>query len=1347
MAPPPEYDKEPKAPDKSAVTIANDDSKLLHNIVNDQQTNSDHKPSNTAANTEVENNKQVVNLDDGQLRALLDEAMNYKCPKDLEGKSNLFKELLEEVEQQDDQASEAAARGVARRPGERGGGAGGGRGSGSAAVGGRRRALPSRAHSNSLQDLVAALAAESAPRRPRHHAPAPAPVSTRAIQGGSLPSGVDTSFLLGEEGGGARYLATVRCVNPPPLGERRVSASDANGPDLDPPAARRSKPVFPMTYTARATLEIGSGSVCSGRAVTTTTASNQVRTPRPARPAPPPAPARHTDANPKPNPDQKRLMNALNPKHERNESNPPAEGKTRKPRGPSMKCSPSEDPPQRRATEGYASWDSPRYRQYTSPVSEQWSSGVDRWYEGLAAYHDTFQQMARGAAQQRNKSHIAYKKDGPEVSARTHPPEVTEIQTKYRPNSTNTGPNIPENIATGKSVNEKSKYNINSSRRNTVPILDASSIKYVSKARIAKQVTEESQNKINNVIDESSELYRVEKKASDTAKSDIRYKNEYREKVGYSLKPLKFVANPKNIRNMTIGSASVTNIGEPRQSSDVIQTTSDIKNINVGSNDNNDVIKCESKEEKNVEMNENYNNSDFCNGTESSNNEKEIIKGVKMIEITANKHDNLECNPPLIDKNKDIEMIAIDHTQIKLEKENNNDIELTDFVTTSRHKSDVDSFSQYCVTQEKLLQALENSDANEQCHIEEIQNDEKKTSNSEIVEDLEKSHKEEVIEEPTREIVAEETGPSAESNELVIQLNKPQEKVSNDQYILAELSNNAYVFLTLPKRLLIPLHNKDQQPSLQIHEVLNNTAQANIPDDNTVAKVSNKKKKERVVGVSDDTKRKDAINKTALRVLLFENLKRDVSVKPGASTSAGEEGDSAIPFSCITTPEVVASCNTTSSTPQSAVAVDPKPLQLGSGYRAVASLTGAAPPPAAQQLQVFVPRLALQPRSVISSSFNGLPLSRPCGAAPSDQQVPIFTVHYRLQKSLDENGNAVQGFSSPVSGSGQHKKPRRKKSSKNETVIKSHQIDGYQGNKDLNEVLRFIESHAERPKHDKHKKRSAERRKDKDKPPRASSLEELSRTTLEELTAPAPAPPPEPEPAPPEPEPADFQTVTKRRAKRRPRPPAPGSNDSTDDLESAGSPPAAPPPPAASYADIARTRHNIPDLIESCNFYAEGEAPPPEPPRADDYPALGPRAIVTLSLVQVGERRPAVILLAAGGRARELDGVTFGFDVNETLLAAPARRPRCDLVRDALELDVKTPTAVTAVPAPPTAVPAGGAVPARGVAVGVGSCALRYVAPAPPPDTRVLHQLVDYVGSAWEDVVRCGAGKVRYFSE
>ncbi|XP_069357137.1 uncharacterized protein [Maniola hyperantus] len=754
MAPPPEYDKEPKAPDKSITSNSVEDSKLVYNHVKDQSANTEHKITTVGANFDVDNNKHVETLDDGQLRALLDEAITYKCPKDREGKSSLFKELLEEVEQ-DEQACEAAAR------------VGAGRNT--------RRGRARREHHSSLQDLVAAMAGEAAPRRGRAHAAhAPTPpagtVSARALHGGSLPSGVDTSFLLGEETGvGAvrgGYLATVRCVNPPPLAERRVSTGDASPPQQPPPAqeldvlSRRSKPTFPMTYTARATLEIGSGSVCSGRAVTTTTASNQV--------------------------------------------------------------------------------------------------------------------------------------------------------------------------------------------------------------------------------------------------------------------------------------------------------------------------------------------------------------------------------------------------------------------------------------------------------------------------------------------------------------------------------------------------------------------------------------------------------------------------------------DSAIPFSCITTPEVVASCNTTSSTSQSAVVVDSKPLQLVSSYRAVACLMDGAcapvRPPSPPPLAPGAPTAVLahpasperQPRGA-AASFNGLPLSRPAAAD-------------EYKKSLDENGNAVQGFGSPLSGSGQHKKPRRKKSSKNETVIKSHQIDGYQGNKDINEVLRFIESNAEggrapklRAKHkddgdDKAaKKRSTERRKDKDaKPKRASSLEELSRTKLEDLTDkprdPAPAKPERRswgadarallEPDAPT-ELADFQTVTKKRkprrradeAERAPSPPrrvrapsparapasAPASersNDSNDDTDCAHSPPppapAAPPPACASYADIARTRHNIPDLIESCNFYAEGDERPAAPAAVtpgDEYPALAARRRDKPTERKeppapdvVADRRPPVVLLAAGaGAARELDGVTFGFDVNEQLLGA-----RCDLLE-------------------------------RAVAVRAGCAALRYV-PPPPPPARMLTQIVDYVGTAWEDVMR-GGGKAHYFSE
>lgn len=54
MAPSPEYDKEPKAPDKTTTIIPSEDTKVHHNSISDQLTNSDHKTSITSANSEVE---------------------------------------------------------------------------------------------------------------------------------------------------------------------------------------------------------------------------------------------------------------------------------------------------------------------------------------------------------------------------------------------------------------------------------------------------------------------------------------------------------------------------------------------------------------------------------------------------------------------------------------------------------------------------------------------------------------------------------------------------------------------------------------------------------------------------------------------------------------------------------------------------------------------------------------------------------------------------------------------------------------------------------------------------------------------------------------------------------------------------------------------------------------------------------------------------------------------------------------------------------------------------------------------------------------------------------------------
>ncbi|XP_037292789.1 LOW QUALITY PROTEIN: uncharacterized protein LOC115450946 [Manduca sexta] len=1177
MASSPEYDKEPKAPDKSATTVSSEDSKLLHNSIHDQQSNSDLKSTHNTDNAEAENNKDVEALDDKSLQALLEEAIAYKGPKDREGKSSLFKELLEEAEQ-DDQACEAAA---------------------ARSLGGCRGC--------SLQDLVAALAAEPAagPRRhnARRHAPAPSNVSTRATQGGSLPSGVDTSSLLSEEPArGAGYLATVRCVNPPPLAERRVSASDANAPHDLELLNRRSKPTYPMTYTARATLEIGSGSVCSGRAVTTTTASNQVRTPhhsltRPVRP--PPAPADHHQA---------KLMNGLRPRAPRD----------------------------------------------------------SRLDDGGGGQHGH--------------------------ASRVLTPEVSE---------------------------------------------------YVADQEKLFQALENSKDNCFDVIKTRDQKGFEELLDTEADPSGTLGDNDYFEMKEFT---------------------------EMKSLFESIEILDVKKNLIKDSKGN----RCDKDNDNSIELLDAHNNA--VKDAKGCRSDKD--KEYQMDHVIVKDMENMQID------DKDVQDVEADRLDIEKGQMEKNDIQ-TNLKTNNDDQAEA---SDHCIANNKDCGVSLNSNT---------VRTEKNLDNLNVTQDV---------------------------DDKLTKLS--ENKTSDDRYVLAELPNNAYVFLTLPKRLLT-LTNCDDVMRVKELEA-NNNINPYMPGNTAVAKPAKNKKEKAVVPKNSDM-RKEAFNKNALKVLLFESQLRGdrmISIKSRLSPIT-DEVDSAIPFSCITTPEVVASCNTTSSASQSAVAVDAKPLQLGSSYRAVASLTGAAPapraagphPPHPPHPPQPSPEHALQPRSVIPSSFNGLPLSRPNYGSTAT------TAPDEYKKSLDENGNSVQGFSSPLAGSAQHKKPRRKKSSKNETVIDCRQIDGYQGDKDVNELLRFIESNAEgarapklgRAKHrddadDKAgKKRSTERRKDKDKVKRATSLEEVSRTKLEDLTAgPRRADPPhhshhshhphhppagkperrswgdtrEPDHDDPTTELTDFQTVTKKRKQRRQAPSPPGprqappsappserSNDSNDDLDSAHSPPPAAPPaqPHASYADIARTRHNIPDLIESCNFYAEGEGearraadvccrrPPTRTAtprwrcarrrrgaaetgampsrrrpacaatvreRAPGAEPLEPRAADGPAPDVVADRRPPVILLDVAARPGDMDGVTFGFDINEQLLSGPARRPRCDLVRDALE---------------------GGA--GGGVAVRAGCAALRYVPPDPPADTHHLHQIIDYVGNAWEDVVRCGGGKVRYFSE
>ncbi|KAK7871718.1 hypothetical protein R5R35_014004 [Gryllus longicercus] len=104
MAPWPEQGNEPKAPDKSC-NKSGENSSLEASKVNVGNTEDSEVNTTTAKCDDKQaddHNAHVSNLDDGQLRALLDEAIAYKCPKDREGKSNLFRELLQEAEANED---------------------------------------------------------------------------------------------------------------------------------------------------------------------------------------------------------------------------------------------------------------------------------------------------------------------------------------------------------------------------------------------------------------------------------------------------------------------------------------------------------------------------------------------------------------------------------------------------------------------------------------------------------------------------------------------------------------------------------------------------------------------------------------------------------------------------------------------------------------------------------------------------------------------------------------------------------------------------------------------------------------------------------------------------------------------------------------------------------------------------------------------------------------------------------------------------------------------------------------------------------------------------------------------
>ncbi|XP_036145997.1 actin cytoskeleton-regulatory complex protein PAN1 isoform X2 [Monomorium pharaonis] len=160
---------------------------------------SQSSPPNSGADNKQEEPATLSMLNDNELRALLDEAITYKRPKDREGKSNLFKELLQEAEADETEEGRRVISNSRCLPGSN-----------------RRRhkreSVSERlTHGGSLQNLAQPLASEfdssfayltssschtyGSSRRKNKKYTGPS-VSARQREGGSLPSNVNASHNL-----------------------------------------------------------------------------------------------------------------------------------------------------------------------------------------------------------------------------------------------------------------------------------------------------------------------------------------------------------------------------------------------------------------------------------------------------------------------------------------------------------------------------------------------------------------------------------------------------------------------------------------------------------------------------------------------------------------------------------------------------------------------------------------------------------------------------------------------------------------------------------------------------------------------------------------------------------------------------------------------------------------------------------------------------------------------------------------------------------------------------------------------------------------------------------------------
>lgn len=656
-----------------------------------------------------------------------------------------------------------------------------------------------------------------------------------------------------------------------------------------------------MTYTARATLEIGSGSVCSGRAVTTTTASNQVcfapdaLTPHPFyqthqnRYLTPHQVAHETRRDPgllyghllpknqrnrpknKPEiPQSEKLMNALLPKKTDREDgslehnlnvdfkssnkniSDPCNTEFSHVNVDTMEETNLHRVPRNDLDLSVNTISKRNYRD-SSGIS---TSNVDKWYKGLANYDQCLYYADTVRKQNLNTYSVVDK-------------NINSVFQTAMPDN-----RLP--------VKRFERYQVDNIIGQHI---------FSSQPRV--NVVEENNHYFSNNRNQDNGLRGIIKTDRydqyQHDENDIMLRKQYRKQISSNLAvPTLSDINPRNLRPMTIGRAPETPRAETPTEPNKYKVN--VEQIEIHSDEK--LAPTSSDVNESIDDTAKHIISDV-------NTESGILKCIDTVE-EYNKFSFSVTNVNSSDSVKQTEAA-----------DGNNGIELTEFKSSvSPENVTKNTFADFFATQQELLNSLNNleetGEENEIITTHEIENIPDEIESDECIQIIpeELITTDECVSNEPQElteisdmtfvvydvinldaaVVKEWFDSSAENNDVITNSEEATDDGTVIERMLAEIPNNSFIFLTVPQPLIYPAYTDNTK----------STSDSNNNDSIPVLVNEEKEQPPLECPVNNDTEEKTVIDKNALKVLLLQNLfKNNIIENPsgdaGVSAITGEE--------------------------------------------------------------------------------------------------------------------------------------------------------------------------------------------------------------------------------------------------------------------------------------------------------------------------------------------------------------------------------------------------------------------------------------------------------------------------